>query len=106
MNMMGNHRNDPSIPTRPAGQRPPPLRDPNRPATSFFSQPFGNNAFNRGGMSISAGFGFFPLGVTFVTYIWYFCVYNIIQTDYILNRIFQLVHRIHSKRHKVHLCQD
>lgn len=61
-------RNDPSIPTRPAGQRPPPLRDPNRPATSFFSQPFGNNAFNRGGMSISAGFGFFPLGVTFVSF--------------------------------------
>ncbi|EPB90518.1 hypothetical protein HMPREF1544_02577, partial [Mucor circinelloides 1006PhL] len=58
-------RNDPSIPTRPAGQRPPPIRDPNRPATSFFGQPFGNNAFNRGGMSISAGFGFFPLGVTF-----------------------------------------
>ncbi|KAI8985862.1 hypothetical protein BDB01DRAFT_720803 [Pilobolus umbonatus] len=58
-------REDPSIPTRPAGQRPPPLRDPNRPATSFFSQPFGNSAFNRGGMSISAGFGFFPLGITF-----------------------------------------
>ncbi|KAL9542215.1 hypothetical protein MBANPS3_008725 [Mucor bainieri] len=60
-------RNDPSIPTRPAGQRPPPIRDPNRPATSFFGQPFGNNAFNRGGLSISAGFGFFPLGVTFVS---------------------------------------
>ncbi|KAG2237302.1 hypothetical protein BDF21DRAFT_442930 [Thamnidium elegans] len=58
-------RNDPSIPTRPAGQRPAPIRDPNRPATSFFSQPFGNNAFNRGGISISAGFGFFPVGVTF-----------------------------------------
>lgn len=60
-------RNDPSIPTRPAGQRPAPIRDPNRPATSFFSQPFGNNAFNRGGISISAGFGFFPVGVTFVS---------------------------------------
>ncbi|KAI7893789.1 uncharacterized protein EV154DRAFT_132561 [Mucor mucedo] len=58
-------RNDPSIPTRPAGQRPPPIRDPNRPATSFFSQPFGNNAFNGGGVSISAGFGFFPMGVRF-----------------------------------------
>ncbi|KAI8098107.1 uncharacterized protein B0P05DRAFT_582470 [Gilbertella persicaria] len=60
-------RTDPSIPTRPAGQRPPPLRDPNRPVTSFFGQPFGNNTFNRGGVSISAGFGFFPLGVTFVS---------------------------------------
>ncbi|KAI7900768.1 uncharacterized protein BX663DRAFT_516460 [Cokeromyces recurvatus] len=59
-------RNDPSIPTRPAGQRPPPIRDPNRPATSFFGQPFTGGAFNRGGISISAGFGFFPLGVTFV----------------------------------------
>ncbi|KAI8334089.1 hypothetical protein EDC96DRAFT_17445 [Choanephora cucurbitarum] len=58
-------RNDPSIPTRPAGQRPPPLRDPNRPATSFFGQPFGHSTFNRNGVSISAGFGFFPLGVTF-----------------------------------------
>ncbi|KAI9478780.1 MAG: hypothetical protein EXX96DRAFT_572265 [Benjaminiella poitrasii] len=57
-------RNDPSIPTRPAGQRPPPIRDPNRPATSFFGQPFGGGPFNRGGISIS-GFGFFPLGVTF-----------------------------------------
>ncbi|KAG0765760.1 hypothetical protein G6F57_004295 [Rhizopus arrhizus] len=58
-------RTDPSIPTRPAGQRPPPLRDPNRPANYFFNQPFGNSAFHRGGMSISAGFGMMPLGVTF-----------------------------------------
>lgn len=65
--LTNKHRNDPSIPTRPAGQRPPPIRDPNRPATSFFSQPFGNNAFNGGGMSISAGFGFFPMGVRFVS---------------------------------------
>ena len=62
-----DYRNDPSIPTRPAGQRPPPLRDPNRPATSFFGQPFGHSTFNRNGVSISAGFGFFPLGVTFVS---------------------------------------
>ncbi|KAI8890228.1 hypothetical protein K501DRAFT_237196 [Backusella circina FSU 941] len=56
-------RKDPSIPTRPAGQRPAPLHDPNRPVTtSFFSQPFGNNAFNRGQFSVS-GFGFFPLGM-------------------------------------------
>ena len=27
-----------------------------------------NNTFNRGGVSISAGFGFFPLGVTFVSH--------------------------------------
>jgi E3 ubiquitin-protein ligase RNF5 len=61
------YRTDPSIPTRPAGQRPPPLRDPNRPANYFFNQPFGNSAFHRGGMSISAGFGMMPLGVTFVS---------------------------------------
>ncbi|ORE12029.1 RING/U-box [Rhizopus microsporus var. microsporus] len=58
-------RTDPSIPTRPAGQRPPPLRDPNRPANYFFNQPFGSNTFHRGGMSISAGFGIIPFGVTF-----------------------------------------
>lgn len=60
-------RNDPSIPTRPAGQRPPPLHDPNRPATSFFGQPFGPNVFTRRSMPISASFGFFPLGVAFVS---------------------------------------
>ncbi|KAJ8655323.1 hypothetical protein O0I10_009012 [Lichtheimia ornata] len=57
-------RNDPSIPTRPAGQRPPPLRDPNTPGSSFFGQPFrgmhtGNN------IAISAGIGLFPFGIAF-----------------------------------------
>ncbi|KAG1466760.1 hypothetical protein G6F55_000272 [Rhizopus delemar] len=55
-------RMDPSIPTRPAGQRPPPLRDPNRPVNYFF----GNDTFHRGSMSISAGFGFMPFGIAFV----------------------------------------
>ena len=60
------YRNDPSIPTRPAGQRPPPLRDPNTPGSSFFGQPFrgmhtGNN------IAISAGIGLFPFGIAFVS---------------------------------------
>ncbi|KAG1314394.1 hypothetical protein G6F64_001494 [Rhizopus arrhizus] len=55
-------RMDPSIPTRPAGQRPPPLRDPNRPVNYFF----GNDTFHTGSMSISAGFGFMPFGIAFV----------------------------------------
>ncbi|KAI9496283.1 hypothetical protein BDB00DRAFT_758714 [Zychaea mexicana] len=58
-------RNDPSIPTRPAGQRPPPLRDPNTPATSFFGQPFRGAMYNAGSnVAISAGIGLFPLGIT------------------------------------------
>ncbi|KAI8143315.1 hypothetical protein BJV82DRAFT_612309 [Fennellomyces sp. T-0311] len=58
-------RNDPSIPTRPAGQRPPPLRDPNTPGTSFFGQPFRGAMYNAGSnVAISAGIGLFPLGIT------------------------------------------
>ncbi|KAG2220429.1 hypothetical protein INT45_000654 [Circinella minor] len=58
-------RTDPSIPTRPAGQRPPPLRDPNQPGTSFFGQPFRGTMYNAGSnVAISAGIGLFPLGIT------------------------------------------
>ncbi|KAI7861839.1 hypothetical protein BDF14DRAFT_1863411 [Spinellus fusiger] len=58
-------RNDPSIPTRPAGQRPPPLRDPNTPNSSFFAQPLRGRAFNAGNVTISAGVGLFPFGIAF-----------------------------------------
>ncbi|CAO3600150.1 unnamed protein product [Absidia cylindrospora] len=63
-------RDDPSIPTRPAGQRPPPLQDPNRPRTSFFGQ---NNwgststTYNSHNVSFSGGIGFFPFGISFVS---------------------------------------
>ncbi|KAI9268830.1 hypothetical protein BDA99DRAFT_434738 [Phascolomyces articulosus] len=58
-------RTNPSIPTRPAGQRPPPLRDPNQPGTSFFGQPFRGAMYNAGSnVAISAGIGLFPLGIT------------------------------------------
>ena len=61
------YRTDPSIPTRPAGQRPPPLRDPNQPGTSFFGQPFRGTMYNAGSnVAISAGIGLFPLGITLV----------------------------------------
>ncbi|KAL1927186.1 hypothetical protein VTP01DRAFT_5149 [Rhizomucor pusillus] len=54
-------RTDPSIPTRPAGQRPPPLRDPNAPATSLFGQPLRGTMYNAGGnVSFSAGISLFP----------------------------------------------
>ncbi|ORY96140.1 hypothetical protein BCR43DRAFT_491133 [Syncephalastrum racemosum] len=58
-------RLDPSIPTRPAGQRPAPLRDPNTPASSIFGQPLRGAAYTAGNVSISAGIGLFPFGVTF-----------------------------------------
>ncbi|KAI8369279.1 uncharacterized protein BYT42DRAFT_503076 [Radiomyces spectabilis] len=58
-------REDPSIPTRPAGQRPPPVRDPNRPATSFFGQPLRGATYNAGNVSIAAGFGLFPFSIAF-----------------------------------------
>ncbi|KAL0091427.1 hypothetical protein J3Q64DRAFT_1723595 [Phycomyces blakesleeanus] len=58
-------RNDPSIPTRPAGQRPPPLRDPNMPSHSFFGQPLRGRGFNTGNVAITAGVGFFPFGIAF-----------------------------------------
>ncbi|KAI9320882.1 hypothetical protein BX666DRAFT_1827778, partial [Dichotomocladium elegans] len=58
-------RNDPSIPTRPPGQRPPPLRDPNVPRSSFFHQPFRGTMHGGGNISVSAGIGLFPFGITF-----------------------------------------
>ncbi|SAM00653.1 hypothetical protein [Absidia glauca] len=59
-------RNDPSIPTRPAGQRPPPLRDPNRPGTSFFGQNArGGATYNSRNVTFSGGIGLFPFGISF-----------------------------------------
>ncbi|ORX62191.1 hypothetical protein DM01DRAFT_1403880 [Hesseltinella vesiculosa] len=57
-------RNDPSIPTRPAGQRPPPLRDPNRPNTSFFGQNMRSGYHSRN-VNFAGGIGFFPFGISF-----------------------------------------
>ncbi|KAI8060830.1 hypothetical protein BC940DRAFT_311198 [Gongronella butleri] len=57
-------RNDPSIPTRPAGQRPPPLRDPNRPNTSFFGQNM-RGAYHSRNVTFTGGIGFFPFGISF-----------------------------------------
>ncbi|KAH8550751.1 hypothetical protein BGW37DRAFT_406115, partial [Umbelopsis sp. PMI_123] len=58
---------DPTIPTRPAGQRPAPLRDPNTP--HFFGAPMRGTTYSTGNFAISAGFGVFPglFGVTFNT---------------------------------------
>ncbi|KAI8342739.1 hypothetical protein BC941DRAFT_413710 [Chlamydoabsidia padenii] len=58
-------RNDPSIPTRPAGQRPAPLRDPNRPGTSFFGQNVRGGTYNSRNVTFSGGIGFFPFGISF-----------------------------------------
>ncbi|KAI9006699.1 hypothetical protein CLU79DRAFT_779509 [Phycomyces nitens] len=58
-------RNDPSIPTRPSGQRPPPLRDPNLPSHSFFGQPLRGRTFNTGNVTIAADVGLFPFGMAF-----------------------------------------
>ncbi|CAO3644445.1 unnamed protein product [Cunninghamella blakesleeana] len=57
-------RNDPSIPTRPAGQRPPPIRDPNRPHTSFFGQGMRGNTYYNSTFS-TASIGIFPFAVSF-----------------------------------------
>ncbi|KAI8578079.1 hypothetical protein K450DRAFT_248922 [Umbelopsis ramanniana AG] len=56
-------REDPTIPTRPPGQRPAPLRDPN---SSFFGAPMRGATYSTGNFAISAGFGVFPglFGVT------------------------------------------
>ncbi|KAG2180937.1 hypothetical protein INT43_008517 [Umbelopsis isabellina] len=58
-------REDPTIPTRPAGQRPAPLRDPNMP--HFFGGAMRGATYSSGNFAISAGFGAFPglFGVTF-----------------------------------------
>ncbi|ORZ08442.1 hypothetical protein BCR42DRAFT_425145 [Absidia repens] len=58
-------RNDPSIPTRPAGQRPPPLRDPNRPGTTFFGQNPRGGTYNSRNVTFTGGIGLFPLGISF-----------------------------------------
>ncbi|KAI9307485.1 hypothetical protein BJ944DRAFT_157953 [Cunninghamella echinulata] len=58
-------RTDPSIPTRPAGQRPPPLRDPNRPYTSIFGQGIRGNNYNYNSTFTSASIGIFPFGISF-----------------------------------------
>jgi hypothetical protein len=59
-------REDPTIPTRPAGQRPAPLRDPNMP--HFFGGAMRGATYSTGNFAISAGFGAFPglFGVTLV----------------------------------------
>ncbi|KAI9286628.1 hypothetical protein BC943DRAFT_321085 [Umbelopsis sp. AD052] len=56
-------REDPTIPTRPPGQRPAPVRDPN---SSFFGAPMRGASISTGNFAISAGFGVFPglFGVT------------------------------------------
>ncbi|OZJ03166.1 hypothetical protein BZG36_04063 [Bifiguratus adelaidae] len=59
----GGDSKDPrdSIPSRPPGQRPTPLRDPNRPAHSFFAaSPFHAHGYAGSNFSVTAGFGFFP----------------------------------------------
>ncbi|ORZ09226.1 hypothetical protein BCR42DRAFT_423998 [Absidia repens] len=58
-------RHDPSIPNRPAGQRPPPLQDPNRPRTSFFGQNNWGTTYNSHNVTFSGGIGFFPFGISF-----------------------------------------
>lgn len=60
-------REDPTIPTRPPGQRPAPLRDPN---SSFFGAPMRGATYSSGNFAISAGFGVFPglFGVTIVSW--------------------------------------
>ncbi|KAI9312810.1 hypothetical protein BX666DRAFT_1982128 [Dichotomocladium elegans] len=54
-------RKDPAIPSRPAGQRPPALRDPGY-STSFFNRPFRGFYRQHGnaGMSLSPTAGLFP----------------------------------------------
>jgi E3 ubiquitin-protein ligase RNF5 len=61
-------REDPTIPSRPAGQRPAPLRDPNAPHF-FGGRPMRGTTYSTGNFAISAGFGVFPglFGVTFVS---------------------------------------